>query len=93
MEIVEAIFALGAGMLEAGDACLCFVQIVALFADGTSVFTGYQAVRKGRQRKEQIAEGVTPQRNVYKVVFWVLLPLAASMTVWVILSLVRAWGK
>jgi hypothetical protein len=90
MEILELI----GGLLEAGDACFCFLQIIAMMLDGTSFFAGYRAVREGRKRKAQMAEGVTPEeRNIYKVVFWVLLPLAALTTGLVIYGFVKSRGR
>ena len=91
MEIVEVLLAFAAGMAESGEGCLCFMQIVAMFLDGTSVFTGYRAVRENRKRKTLREEGITPEgRNPYLRASWLLIPCALAITALVIWIMVQS---
>lgn len=94
MEILEVIFAAGAGLLEWGDGCLCLMQLVAMFVDGTSLFTGYRAVRENRNRKTLRQAGETPEgRNTYARALWLLIPSALLITAFVILTMARSWQR
>lgn len=92
MEILEVLFTAGAGLFESADGCLCVMQLVAMFVDGTSLFTGYRAVRENRNRKTLRAAGETPEgRNTYARALWLLVPCALAITAFVILTMARSW--
>ena len=77
MEILELLVALA----EAGEACGCFLQLLAAFADGATALTGAAAVKERRRRRRLRTEGAEPEGpNTKLIAFWVILPFALVAT-------------
>ncbi len=87
MEILELL----AVFLEAGEACGCFVQLVAAVADGAAAVAGVSAVKEKKKRRRLRAEGIEPEgANTKLIAFWVLFPFALVATGLAVASIIAA---